>query len=418
VRRIDVAAKAVHWSESGSLCAIASADSVFVLKYDREAVDQYLASGAEEEDGCEGAFEPEYESAEKVSTGRWIGDCFVYISSNDRLNYLVGGEVQTLHHLDRRMYLLGYMAKDNRLYLIDKEFNVVSYEMLLAVLEYKTCIVRKDYATAKSILPSIPADHRNKLARFLETQDLKEEALQMATDPDYRFELAIQLKKLDEAYKVVAENESDQKWRQLGDLVIANGNFPLAAECLAKAKDHAALLLLYSCQGNRKGVQQLAQDAADAGKTNIAFLCNFLLGEVDTCLGLLTETGRTPEAAFLARTYAPSHVSRIVEQWRADLTQVNAKAAESLADPTEYPNLFPDFDLGLVAEQKVAEERNIGLARVRRVLCQLLHALAVPLTRVEQEQRSVVLGLGEALRREREVPVGDHKVAELAPLLV
>ena len=61
VRRIDVAAKAVHWSESGSLCAIASADSVFVLKYDQEAVDQYLASGAEEEDGCEGAFEPEYE---------------------------------------------------------------------------------------------------------------------------------------------------------------------------------------------------------------------------------------------------------------------------------------------------------------------------------------------------------------------
>jgi hypothetical protein len=39
---------------------------------------------------------------------------------------LQGGEVQTLHHLDRRMYLLGYMARENRLYLIDKEFQVVS----------------------------------------------------------------------------------------------------------------------------------------------------------------------------------------------------------------------------------------------------------------------------------------------------
>jgi len=32
----------------------------------------------------------------QVSTGRWIGDCFVYVSSNDRLNYLVGGEVQVI----------------------------------------------------------------------------------------------------------------------------------------------------------------------------------------------------------------------------------------------------------------------------------------------------------------------------------
>ncbi|KAJ1478120.1 coatomer WD associated region-domain-containing protein, partial [Baffinella frigidus] len=264
----------------------------------------------------------------QVSTGKWIGDCFVYVSSNDRLNYIVGGEVQTLHHLDRRMYLLGYMAKENRLYMIDKEFNIVSYELLLSVLEYKTCVVRGDFATAATILPAIPADHRNKVfvdiviacdfatgatilpaipadhrnkvARFLETQGLKEEALAIATDPDYRFELAIQLKKLEEAYKVVAENASDQKWKQLGDLVIANGDLALAAECLTKANDHAALLLLHSCQGNRKvveallqdkfrcppmgnrkGVEALAVQAADAGKTNVAFLCYFLLGNLE-----------------------------------------------------------------------------------------------------------------------------------------
>jgi hypothetical protein len=31
-------------------------------------VEAYVASGREEEDGCEGAFEPEYEAAEKVPT--------------------------------------------------------------------------------------------------------------------------------------------------------------------------------------------------------------------------------------------------------------------------------------------------------------------------------------------------------------
>jgi hypothetical protein len=37
VRRIDVAVKNVHWSESGALVALTSADSVFVLKCDKVA---------------------------------------------------------------------------------------------------------------------------------------------------------------------------------------------------------------------------------------------------------------------------------------------------------------------------------------------------------------------------------------------
>ena len=50
---------------------------------------------------------------------------------------------------------------------------------------------------------SQPYSPAHQVARFLETQGLKEEALAIATDPDYRFELAIQLKKLDDAYKVI-----------------------------------------------------------------------------------------------------------------------------------------------------------------------------------------------------------------------
>ena len=37
------------------------------------------------------------------------------------------------------------------------------------------------------------------MARFLESRGMVEEALEVATDPDYRFELAIQLGKLDVA---------------------------------------------------------------------------------------------------------------------------------------------------------------------------------------------------------------------------
>ena len=44
-------------------------------------------------------------------------------------------------------------------------------------------------------------------------------------------------------------------------------------------------------------------------------------------------------------------VLQVVKLWREDLAHINPKAAESLADPAQYPNLFPNLDLALHAEQ-------------------------------------------------------------------
>jgi len=107
---------------------------------------------------------------------------------------------------------------------------------------------------------------------------------------------------------------------------------------------------------------KLAALAADQGKNNVSFMCYFLLGNIEACIDLLCSINRIPEAAFLARTYAPSHVSRIVKVWRKDLEKVNPKAAESLADPMEYENLFPDIKLALQAEQLLNDERKLHVS--------------------------------------------------------
>lgn len=44
------------------------------------------------------------EIQEIVKTGLWVGDCFIYTSSVNRLNYYVGGEIVTIAHLDRYKY--------------------------------------------------------------------------------------------------------------------------------------------------------------------------------------------------------------------------------------------------------------------------------------------------------------------------
>ncbi|KAL3633027.1 hypothetical protein CASFOL_026011 [Castilleja foliolosa] len=359
IRRIDVNVKNLYWADGGDLVSIASDTSFYILKFNRNVVSAHLDSGRSvDEQGVEDAFELLYEINERVRTGLWVGDCFIYSNSSWRLNYCVGGEVTTMFHLDRPMYLLGYLASQSRVFLVDKEFNVMGFTLLLSLIEYKTLVMRGDLESANNVLPSIPKEHHNSVAHFLESRGMIEDALEIATDPDYRFELAINLGKLEIAKDDIATSaQSESKWKQLGELAMSTGMLEMAEECLKQANDLSGLLLLYSSLGDAEGIAQLGSLAKEHGKNNVAFLCLFMLGKLEDCLQLLVDSNRIPEAALMSRSYLPSKVSEIVGLWRKDLNKINQKAAESLADPEEYPNLFDEWQVALAVESKAAETR-------------------------------------------------------------
>ncbi|XP_078464097.1 coatomer subunit beta' isoform X1 [Lampetra fluviatilis] len=378
VRRIEIQPKNIFWSDSGELVALATEDSFFILRYHSEKVvaAQETHQGVTE-DGVEDAFEVLGEIQEVVKTGLWVGDCFIYTNSVNRLNYYVGGEIVTIAHLDRTMYLLGYIPKDNRLYLGDKELNMVSYSLLLSVLEYQTAVMRRDFDMADKVLPTIPKEQRTRVAHFLEKQGFKSQALAVSCDPEHRFELALQLGELKIAYQLATEAESEQKWKQLAELATSRCQFQLAQECLHRAQDYGGLLLLATASSDQAMVTRLAQGAERDGKNNVAFLSYFLQGNLDKCLEVLINTNRLPEAAFLARTYLPSEVSRVVKLWRESLAKSNQKAADSLADPTEYENLFPGL------REAAAGELYLRTTSSTRLACQ--YPLVTP-----NEERNVL----------------------------
>ncbi|KMZ59957.1 Coatomer subunit beta'-1 [Zostera marina] len=359
IRRIDVNVKNLYWADSGDLVAIASDASFYILKFNKDIVSSYFENARpSEEEGVEDAFELLNETNERVRTGIWVGDCFIYNNSSWRLNYCVGGEVTTMFHLDRPMYLLGYLATQSKVYLMDKEFNVIGYTLLLSLIEYKTLVMRGDLDRANEILHLIPTEHHNSVAHFLESRGMVEESLEIATDPNYRFDLSLQLCKLDIAKEIAAEVQSESKWKQLGEIAMSSGKIEMAEECLSNAMDLSGLLLLYSSIGDVVGITKLASLAKENGKNNVSFLCLFMLGKLEDCIELLVSSNRIPEAALMARSYLPSKVSQIIEIWRKDLKKINPKAAESLADPLEYPNLFDDWQIGLEVEASVAEKRS------------------------------------------------------------
>ena len=69
----------------------------------------------------------------------------------------------------------------------------------------------------------------NNVAKFLEARGMPEQALEVATDADYRFELAVQLGRLDAALEIAGEADSEGKWKQLGELAMSSGKLDVRA---------------------------------------------------------------------------------------------------------------------------------------------------------------------------------------------
>jgi coatomer subunit beta' len=377
VRRIDVNPKEVFWSDAGNMVLLACADTAYVLSFSAQVTSQAIAMGKiDPENGVDGSFDLLYEIHDTVTSGKWVGDCFIYINNVGRLNYSVGGQIQTLLHLDTsaagttQHTILGYLAKEDRVYLIDKSLNVVAYKVMLSVLQYQTAVMRGDFDSANELLPSIPDSEYTKIARFLESQGFKEEALAVTTDSDHKFDLAIELGHIEIALGILKETPEEDKdstdtmtkWKKLSDSALKVSNFDLCEAASIASNDFPGLLLLYTATGNLDGMEKLAKFATDDGKTNVAFVAHFLTGNVEACADLLISTKRLPEAAFFARTYLPSRIDEIVALWKEDLSSISESAAKALACPKENPDRFPDLDIALEVEKMFIAQRDAGKA--------------------------------------------------------
>ncbi|KAH8103720.1 coatomer WD associated region-domain-containing protein [Phellopilus nigrolimitatus] len=106
--------------------------------------------------------------------------------------------------------------------------------------------------TASEILPPIPKEQRDKVARFLkpEVKNLRELALEVTTDPDHKFDLSLQLDDLDAALEIartIPNTDAETKWKAAG-------------------------------------LVKLAVQAEEKRQNNLAFASRLQLGDTETCV--------------------------------------------------------------------------------------------------------------------------------------
>ena len=256
------------------------------------------------------------------------------------------------------MYLLGYLPRDGKAYVADKDVNVVSYNLSLSVVEYQTLVLRGDMDAAAEILTDIADDQKNKIARFLEGQGYKEMALEVATDPEHRFDLALALNNLPIALEIAREAAVEHRWKTVGDAALSAWDLALAEECFTNAKDMGSLLLLHTATNNADGLRNLVSQADTVASHNIAFTCLWHLADLDGCIDLLVRTNRLAEAVLFAQTYKPSRCRELVGLWKAGLDKSGkGKVSRMLGVPPsgeegeEDADLFPEWDEWLRLER-------------------------------------------------------------------
>ena len=206
--------------------------------------------------------------------------------------------------------------------------------------------------TAAEILAtSIKADEKNKIARFLEGQGYKEMALEVATDPEHRFDLALALGNLPIALDIARDADVEHRWKTVGDAAMGAWDLKLAEECFGNAHDLGSLLLLATATNDAAALRKLATQADEAGSHNIAFSCLWYLADVEGCLDLLLRTQRNGEAVLFAQTYRPRRCREVVGVWKRRLEKGGkGKVSRMLGVPPAKgedegdEELFPEWD--------------------------------------------------------------------------
>jgi coatomer subunit beta' len=326
IRRIESKAAEVKWFED--FAAIRTKDAIFVLEFNRS----YQADWVKDL-GFEDAFTVVHRIDTKSSSLTWYNGV-LFFSENIKINRFVGGVVQTAATLKAPTEILGYLPRENLIVLAGPQRRILGVNFPEALLQFEA-----EVAVGGDPNPErVPEQYKSRCAKFLKQIGRVELALDITTDPNMRFDLALELDRLDIAQETATE---PAMWRRLARAALGKGECDLAILAAKNSGDLATLLVLLKALNRADEMSILIEEADRVGQLNVAFTAALLTGQKRRALELLIKSEEWAKAALFARANVPELTSACVKLWREHLP--NKKIGEALADPGEYPNLFDEL---------------------------------------------------------------------------
>ena len=375
IRKIDVVPNKIIWNEKKTKMALICEDVLYILEVNYDKIEEYIEKIVDGEkgdvDGCEESFGDSFDIDGKILNGFFIDDIFVFENSKNKISYTINDKVFNITTLSNRFFLLGYLESTNKLYLMNKNFQLISYSFPYNFIKYQMAILEKDFSSAEKLLKNIPESFNESVIKFLEKFELYDLCYKITKNPNQKFSLAIKLKKLSEAYDIAKTSKNSEKFKMVSDLAIELGEFSFAEKTMKEGHDWNGLLLYYSSIQDRKKLNEFAEESKKAGMFNVSFSSYFQLNNYNECLNILLDSKRLPEAAVFARTYIPSKVDEVIELWNKQIEEEdkNNRTTMKIISPINDKNkedliltekIYRDFYSGLNDNNNKLTQHNIN----------------------------------------------------------
>ncbi len=130
-------------------------DITYILKCNNSIIEKYIEENegkSQIDEGCVEGFETYCEINDKVVGGLFVDDVFIYTNTKNKLNYAIEEKIFSITTLNNNYLLLGYLSSNNRIYLMDKSYNVISYGFPASFINYQMAILKKDFTNAKKVM--------------------------------------------------------------------------------------------------------------------------------------------------------------------------------------------------------------------------------------------------------------------------
>ena len=266
----------------------------------------------------------------------------------------------TIAHLPSSYIILQYLAKQERIFFADKDCNIFSYFLSLAVLEIQRLVNAGNIEEARTHYDRVPKISRKLLSAFLEGKGYLEDAFEFTNDPMKRFSLSLAINNSDQALKIAEEASNSPSgkfmWQTISSYALNQWDPALAIKAIEKSGDPSDIFVMKKIFGLQ------VDDLENLGIENnfFSFLISFLNASPKTAFDALIASEKYPEAAFFARAWlGPESLQYAIGLWKDHIKKTYASwndFSETLMDPSSAPDSFSFLPENASCDEEVCKK--------------------------------------------------------------
>ncbi|WVQ79748.1 hypothetical protein IAT38_001848 [Cryptococcus sp. DSM 104549] len=280
----------------------------------------------------------------RIKSAAWDDSGVLIYTTLNHIKYaLLQGDNGIIKTLEQPVYLT--RVKGQIVHCLDRTAKPQTITIDPTEYRFKLALSRKNYDEVLQIIRSSNLVGQS-IIGYLQKTGYPEIALHFVQDQQTRFDLAIECGNLPVALEMARAVDRTDVWERLGAAALQQGNHSIVETAYQKTKNFDKLSFLYLVTGNTQKLGMMQVIATKRGDNMSRFQNSLYLGDAESRVALLRETGQYPLAYYTAKTNGLDDTAlEILEEagmTEEDLPPPPQNAGHSSLAPP--PIVFPQSD--------------------------------------------------------------------------